>query len=107
MGATFTNSRSKIDSGNCFVAMADINELKLELFLRSPYSPDLISSDYLRFPNLKKWLGGKKVQINEEVIDAVNEYFEGLGESVYQNGITALEHRYEKFFSLESEYVEK
>ncbi|CAH2090560.1 unnamed protein product [Euphydryas editha] len=44
---------------------------------------------------------------NREVIDAVNEYFEGLDESDYKNGITALEHRYEKCINFNGEYVEK
>ncbi|XP_033221192.1 histone-lysine N-methyltransferase SETMAR-like [Belonocnema kinseyi] len=74
------------------VAMTKINELKLELFLHPPYSPDLAPSDYNLFPHLKIWLGGKKFQSNEEVIDPIDEYFEGLNESVNKNGITALEY---------------
>ncbi|CAH2101194.1 unnamed protein product [Euphydryas editha] len=68
---------------------------------------DLAPSDYHLFPNLKKWLGGKKIKSNREVIDAVNEYFEGLDESHYKNGITALEHRYEKCINFNGDYVEK
>ena len=41
------------------------------------------------------------------VINAVNEYFEGLDKSNYKNGITALEHHYEKCISLDKDYVEK
>ncbi|XP_033218465.1 uncharacterized protein LOC117173926 [Belonocnema kinseyi] len=62
--------------------------------------PHLTPSDYHLPPNFQKWLGGKKFPINKEVIDAVNKYFEGLDESAYKNGITALEHRYEKYLSL-------
>jgi len=87
--------------------MAKINELKFELFPQPPYSPDLAPSDYHLFPNLKKWLGGKKFKSNGEVIDAVNEYFEGLDESDYKNGITALEHCYEKCIDLDGDYVKK
>lgn len=89
------------------VAMAKINELKFQLLSQPPYSPDLAPSDYYLFPNLKKWLGGKKFESNEQVIGAVNEYFEGLDESDYKNGITALEHRYEKCINLDGDYVEK
>ncbi|XP_014480070.1 PREDICTED: odorant receptor 45b-like [Dinoponera quadriceps] len=79
--------------------MAKIKELKFELFSQPAYSPDLAHSDFHLFLNLKKWLGGKKFETNEEVIDAVNEYFEGLDISDYKNDITALEHRYEKCMS--------
>ncbi|CAH2083387.1 unnamed protein product [Euphydryas editha] len=49
----------------------------------------------------------RRLKSNREVIDAVNEYFEGLDESHYKNGITALEHRYEKCINFNGEYVEK
>ena len=94
-------------ANSSIVAMTKINELKFEFFPQPPYSPDLAPSDYHLFPNLQKCLGGKKFDSNEEVIDAVNEYFEGLDESDYKNGITALEHRYEKCISLDGDYVEK
>ena len=65
------------------VAMAKINALKFELFLQPPYSPDLAPSDFHLFPNLKKWLGGKRFG----VINDVTEYFEGLDKSLYKNGV--------------------
>lgn len=89
------------------VAMSKIHELKFELMLHPPYSPDLAPSDYYLFPNLKKWLGGKRFKSNEEVIEAVNEYFEELDESTFKTGITQLEHRYEKCISVDGDYVEK
>lgn len=87
--------------------MAKINELKFELLPHPPYSPDLAPSDYHLFPNLKKWLGGRRFENNEAVIDAVNSYFEELDVSHYKDGITKLEHRYEKCISLSGDYVEK
>lgn len=89
------------------VAMAKIDEFKFELFPEPLYSPDLAPSNYYLFPNLKKWLGGKKFDNNEEVIDAVNEYFEELDESHYKNGITTLKHRYEKCVRLDRNYLKK
>lgn len=94
-------------SHTSIVAMAKINDLKFELMPHPPYSPDLAPSDYFLFPNLKKWLGGKRFADNEEVISAVNGYFEELDESVYKEGICRLEHRYEKFIILQGDYVEK
>src|SRR5436190_22178427 len=58
------------------IAVAKINELNFELLPHAPYSPDLAPSDYFLFPNLKKWLGGKRFANNEEVESAVDGYFE-------------------------------
>ncbi|XP_033225878.1 uncharacterized protein LOC117178559 [Belonocnema kinseyi] len=62
-------------------SMAQINELKWNLFFHPPYSPGLAPSDHHLFPNLKKWLRGKEFRRNEEVVDAVNNYFEELDKS--------------------------
>ena len=55
------------------IAMAKINELKFELHRHAPYSPDLASSDYFLFPNITKWLGGRRFANNEEVVGYFNE----------------------------------
>lgn len=57
-----------------------LQRLKDELFPQ----PDLVDNQV------------KKLKSNEEVIAAVNEYFEGLDESDYKNGVTALEPHSEK-----------
>jgi histone-lysine N-methyltransferase SETMAR len=57
------------------IAMAKINALKFELLPHTPYSPDLAPSDYFLFPNLKKWLTGKRFANNEEVESVVDGYF--------------------------------
>ncbi|KZC13398.1 Histone-lysine N-methyltransferase SETMAR [Dufourea novaeangliae] len=89
------------------ITMANINELKFELLHHAPYSPDLAPSDYFLFPNLKKWLGGKRFANNEEVESAVDGYFEELDGSRYKQGIEAIEHRWEKCIELKGDYVEK
>jgi len=71
------------------IAMAKINELKFELHSHAPYSPDLAPSDFFLFPNLKKWLGGKKFSTNEEVESAVDGYFPEFDGSYYTQGIEA------------------
>lgn len=89
------------------IAMAKIHELHYELVDHPPYSPDLAPCDFHLFPNLKKWLGGKKFASNDEVIASVNEYFEDQDASFYSRGIAALEHRWAKCVELEGDYVEK
>ena len=80
-------------------------ELKFELLLHAPYSPDLAPLDYFLFPNLKKWLGGRRFTNNEEVESAVNGYFEEFNGSYYKQAIEAIEHRWEKCIELKGDYV--
>jgi len=86
--------------------MAKLNQLRFELIVHPPYSPDLAPSDYYLFPNLKRWLQGKRFTSNEEVIVETEAYFEGLDVS-YRKGIEMLENRYTKCIALEGNYVEE
>ena len=67
--------------------MSKLHELKHKLVRYPPYSPDLAPSDYYLFPNLKKWLGGKRFTSNSEVMDAVSGYFEDFDKSYFSEGI--------------------
>jgi len=80
--------------------MAKLHELRFELLPYLPYSSDLAACDFFLFPNLKIWLRGKKFSSNEEVIAAVNAYFEGLETSYFSEGIKKLEHRWTKYIKL-------
>ena len=59
-------------------------EQKFELLPHAHYSPDLAPSDNFLFPNLKKWLGGRRFTNDEEVESAVNGYFEEFNGSYYK-----------------------
>lgn len=91
----------------CAIAMAKFHELHYELLSHPPYSPDLAPCDYFLFPNLKKWLGGKRFSSNEEIMHETNAYFEGLPKSHYIEGIEKLEKRWMKCIELGGDYVEK
>lgn len=56
-----------------FFVMAQISGLKFELFPQ----PDLAPSHYHLLPNLNKISAVKKIESNGQIVDAVNEYFEG------------------------------
>jgi len=88
-------------------AMAKLEQLRFELVAHPLYSPDLASSDYYLFPNLKQWLQGKRFISNEEVIAETEAYFENLDVSYYRKGIKMLENRYTKCITLEGNYVEE
>lgn len=89
------------------VAMSKLHELGFELVPHAPYSPDLAPSDFFLFPNLKKWLAGKRFSTNEEVIDTVNGYFADLEKSYFLDGMKKLENRWTKCVALKGDYVEK
>ena len=93
----------------CVVSMAKFHELGYELVPHPPYSPDLAPSDYFLFPNLKKWLGGKRFCSNDEIIDQTNAYFMDLEKSYFLEGIQKLEKRWtlETCIELKGDYVEK
>ena len=64
------------------VTMTKFNELSLDFFFNPLYSLDLVPNDYHLLPDHKTWFGGKKgIVINEEVINAINAYFERLYKS--------------------------
>jgi len=63
--------------------------------------------DYFLFPNMKKWLGGKKFGSNDEVIAETNTYFEGLEQSYFLEGIQKIEKRWTKCIELKGDYVAK
>ena len=98
-GATFAfvlYYHDNVPSHTSLKAMAQLlklDQLRFELVAHPPYSPDLAPSDYYLFPNLKRWLQGKRFTSNEEVIAETEAYFEGrfvqkghrnVGKSLYQ-----------------------
>ena len=68
------------------VAIAKLIELRYELLPHPPYSPDLAPCDFFLFPNLKKWLDGKKFTSNEEVIAETEAYFPEFDKSYFSEG---------------------
>lgn len=71
----------------CVVSMAKPHELGYELILYPPCSPDLTPSDYYLFPNLKKWLGGKRLVSNGK------KNWRNIRQSVYNSKETNLKFK--------------
>ena len=65
------------------VAMAAIHDAGFELIEHPPYSPDLAPSDFYLFPNLEDQLRGKRFDSDNDVMCAVEEYFDSLDESIF------------------------
>ena len=71
--------------------MSKLRGLKYDLLEHPPYSPDLAPSDFCLFPNLKKFVAGKRFSSNEEIIAAVEGSFTDVPESYFKTGIKLLE----------------
>ncbi|XP_030588657.1 histone-lysine N-methyltransferase SETMAR-like [Archocentrus centrarchus] len=89
------------------LAMAAVRDCGFELIDHPPYSPDLAPSDYFLFRNMKKHLSGKQYRTDDEVLSAVEDFFEGQVESFYTTGIQVLQHRWKKCVDRRGDFVEK
>lgn len=86
--------------------IAKISELKYELLQHPPYSPDLAPSDFWLFSHLKKFMRGKRFSSNEEVIAAVEAYFDSLPDSHFRDGIHKLEDHWNKCIEVQGDFIE-
>ena len=91
----------------CAVTMTKLHELNFELLSYPPYSPDLAPCDFFLFPNMQKWLAGKRFESNEDVITKTEADFKKLSESYFFDGLKKLENRWAKCIELQGDYVEK
>ena len=64
--------------------MAKLYELHFKLLPHPPHSPNLTSSDYWLFSDLKRMLQGKRFGSIEEVISKTEAYFEAEDKSFYK-----------------------
>ena len=71
------------------------------------FSPDLATSDFFLFPNLKKDICGRHFRSDEQVVTAVEEWVNGKDPDFFSSGLMALEHRWSKCIILEGNYIEK
>ena len=69
------------------VAIFAVHDCSFKLIDHLPYSPVLARLDYFLFPNLKKHLAGKRYESDDDIISAVEDFFEGQEENFYSTGI--------------------
>ena len=91
----------------CKVAMDAVERNGYELIPHPAYSPDLASSDFFLFSNLKKDIRGCHFLYDEEVVSAVEEWVNGKDPDFSSSGLMALEHHWSKCITLEGNYIEK
>ena len=89
------------------VAQATINQMGFEQLAHPPYSPDLAPSDFHLFRAMKSDLRGKRFGDDEELISAVDQWFNSQSQDFFHAGIAALEHRWSKCVEVRGDYIEK
>ena len=73
-----------------------------------PYSPDLVPSDFHLFVHLKKYLGGKQFDDDDDDLkDAVQKLLTLQAAEFCEEGIQKLVPHYDKCLNNGGEYVEK
>ena len=84
-----------------------ITSFKWGLMDHPLYSPDLVPSYYHLFLRLKKFLGGKRFDDDDDLKDAVQKWLTSQAATFYDEGIQKLVPRYNQCLSNGGEYVEK
>lgn len=88
--------------------MTVIHDTEFELLKDPPYSPNLAPNDFYLFPRLKKHLRGKKFEDDNEVMAAVEAFWENHDKFFFfSKGVLGLEKRWTKYIDLLGYYVEK
>ena len=90
----------------CKVQMDAVERNGYILIPRPAFSPDLASSDFFLFLNLKKAIRGCHFRSDEEDMTAVEEWVNGKDPDFFSSGLMVLEHRLSKCITLERNYIE-
>jgi len=99
--------RDNASAHSSAIATAKLVELCYELLSHPLYSLDLAPCDFYLFPNMKKWLGGKRFTSHEEFIAETEAYFAEFDKLYFLNDIKMLEYRWTKCIELKEDYIEK
>ena len=91
MKTAITEKRPRMAKKRC--CLQKLTNLRFELLPHLVYSLDPAPSDFHLFRKLKTFLAGQTFVCNEEAIQAINNYFEGLEENHFREGIGNLEKR--------------
>jgi len=84
-----------------------LEKFKWDILDHPPYSPDLVSSDFLLFLHQMKHLAGKKFDDDDEVQEEVMTWFKEQAADFYDSGIQKLVPRLNKCLENAGECVEK
>ena len=95
------NARPHAALGTC----QKIAELGWEILLHPPYSPDLAPSDYHLFLSLQNFLSGKKFKNEEDIKQALVNFFASKDETFFKNGIYKLLAHWQEVINNNGNYI--
>jgi hypothetical protein len=110
--------RRKMQDSVCFLkdnvrphtaalTIATLLKLKWNVLPHPLYSPDLAPYDYHLFGPMKRVLGGKRFQNNDEVIATVQSWIHKQQKTFFETGNKKLPQRWNKCMAVNRDYIEK
>ena len=82
-----------------------IAEVGWEILSHPPYSPNIAPSDYHLFLSLQNFLTGKKFKNEEDVKQALVQFFASKDETFFKNGIYKLPSRWQEIINNNGNYI--
>ena len=107
MGTTNVNPWSEVPPHTSQIAIAAADQCGYRLLPYPPHSPDLAPLDYYLFANLKLHVKGRRYNTDYDVMDAVDEFFEGCSADWFKRGLAMLENRWQACIVAKGDYFEK
>ncbi|GBM64499.1 hypothetical protein AVEN_123694-1 [Araneus ventricosus] len=71
---------------NAVSTQQHLEQLKWDVSDHPEYSPDLATSDFHLFPELKKWLGSQRFQRKEEIQNKIKARLKSLAATFFEEG---------------------
>ena len=93
-------------SHKCNIPTTAVQKSGFQVVMHPLYSPDLAPTDYHLFARLKKQLRGVIFHSDEELINAVQHYFDAQPPSFFEAGMSQLEIHWLKVISMKGLYIE-
>ena len=89
------------------VAMATKEECGLHLLEHTSYYPDLVSSEFFLFPEMKRPLKGRHFEERDDIFVVTEELLLAQPPHFYFEGLFKVKNRWQKCISLDGGWVEK
>lgn len=84
-----------------------IGQLGWEILPHPPYSPDIAPSNFHLFLSMQNFLNGKKFLNEEDVQQALLQFFASKDKAFYKNGIYKLPNRWQQVINNDGKYCDK
>ncbi|GBM68052.1 hypothetical protein AVEN_222852-1, partial [Araneus ventricosus] len=91
---------------NAVVTQQLLEQFKWNVSDHLANSPDLVTSDFHLFPELKNLVVGQCFQKNEKIQNNVKAHLASLAGTFFEEGIGNLVHRNHKCLNLHGDYVD-